>query len=93
VGGLRRSELVALDVRDLHPREHGLAATIRRGKTDQEGHGRTIALPYPADPHLCPVIALRRWLDTAEIERGAVFRRMRRGTTSPPAVSAPSRSP
>jgi integrase len=38
--GCRRSELVALDVEDLHSGDDGLEITIRRSKTDQEGLGR-----------------------------------------------------
>ena len=42
-GAFRRSELVALDVADLEETEDGLKVIIRRSKTDQEGHGETIA--------------------------------------------------
>lgn len=41
----RRSELVALEVRDLDWSEQGLRVTIRRSKTDQEGIGAVIAVP------------------------------------------------
>jgi len=37
--GLRRSELVALDVEDLALSEEGLAIKIRKSKTDQTGRG------------------------------------------------------
>ncbi len=79
VGGLRRSELVAINVGDLRLDDRGYALTIRRSKTDPEGEGRQVALPYSADPLLCPVRALQAWLETGAIERGAVFRRVRRG--------------
>jgi integrase len=42
-GAFRRSELVALDVADLEETEDGFKIIIRRSKTDQEGHGATIA--------------------------------------------------
>ncbi len=35
---------------------------MRRAKTDQEGKGRTVGLPYAADPAACPVRAWRAWL-------------------------------
>jgi integrase len=73
-GALRRSELVALDVEDLDWRAEGAVALIRRSKTDQEGEGRRVALPYGNDPATCPVRALRAWLDAAGIVDGPVFR-------------------
>jgi len=79
VGGLRRSELVAINVGDLKLTDDGYALTIRRGKTDQEAKGRIVALPYSTSRDLCPVTALNQWLEGAKIERGAVFRRIRRG--------------
>src|SRR5882672_6796679 len=71
-GAFRRSELVALDVVDLEEAETGLLVTIRRGKTDQEGAGRTIAIPR--GDVACPVKALRAWLEAAAIEAGPIFR-------------------
>jgi len=71
---LRRSELVSLDVADLDQRDEGLVLHIRRSKTDQEAAGRLTALPRGRDPETCPVGALQRWLDLAEITDGAVFR-------------------
>src|SRR5690606_4218013 len=44
---LRRSELVALDMADItFVQEQGLIIKIRRSKTDAEGRGREIAVPY-----------------------------------------------
>ena len=67
----RRSELVALDVRDLdfHPDGTGLAL-IRRGKTDAGGQGRTAYLSRET------VRWLKIWLEHAEIEEGRIFRRL-----------------
>jgi site-specific recombinase XerD len=44
-GAFRRSELVALNVEDLEETAEGIRITIRRSKTDQEGHGHVIAIP------------------------------------------------
>ncbi len=77
-GAFRRSELVALDVADLAFTNDGLEVTLRRGKTDQEGHGRKIGIPYGSVPTLCPVRAARAWLDAAGIVRGAVLRGVNR---------------
>lgn len=76
-GAFRRSELVALDVADIEVVAEGLRVTIRRGKTDQEGQGATIAIVPGAVA--CPVAAYRAWLDASGIKEGAVFRSIRKG--------------
>jgi site-specific recombinase XerD len=78
-GAFRRSELVALDVADIEENETGLLVTIRRGKTDQEGIGRTIAIPR--GEVACPVKALRAWLEAAAIDAGPIFRPIAKGGT------------
>ncbi len=76
-GALRRSELVALDAE--HIRLNGaLRITIARSKTDQEGQGYTKTIPRLDDEAICPVRALRAWLDAAGIQSGAVFRSVNR---------------
>ena len=77
---LRRSELAAMNVEHLEERGEGLVLTIPRSKTDQEGHGFKVGLPFVENETLCPVRALRRWLDVAQIKDGAIFRRVRRGS-------------
>lgn len=71
-GAFRRSELVALDAEDLEWGTRGVVITIRRSKTDQEGAGRRVAIPFGSD-RTCPVRALRAWLEAAEITAGAIF--------------------
>ncbi len=51
--------------------------TLRKSKTDQEGKGRQVPLHYH-DEQVCPVRALRAWLNAAGIESGPVFRRLDR---------------
>ena len=67
----RRSELVALEVKDLafHPDGTG-QALIRRGKTDVEGQGRVAYLSRET------VRWVKVWLERAGILGGAVFRRL-----------------
>ncbi|MFZ5919301.1 MAG: site-specific integrase [Chloroflexota bacterium] len=75
-GAFRRSELVALDVADV--RLNGrLQITIRQSKTDQEGTGLVKTIPAIGG-QLCPVAALKGWLDAASIASGPVFRRVDR---------------
>jgi integrase len=73
-GAFRRSALVALDVRDLVVDAEGLAVTLRRDKTDQEGRGRTIAIPFSSSAEVCPGRSVRAWLDAAGVSEGAIFR-------------------
>lgn len=75
---LRRSEVVGLDVEDLTFMDEGLVILIRRSKTDQEGHGHRVAVGYGTNPTTCPVTATRRWLATANIKTGPVFRQVDR---------------
>lgn len=77
-GAFRSAELVGLNVEDLHLRTEGLAVLISRSKTDQEGQGRWVGIPYGANEATCPVGAVLTWLEAARITEGAVFRGMNR---------------
>jgi site-specific recombinase XerD len=77
-GGFRRSELAGLAVDDIANEKDGLVATLRRSKTDQEGRGRKVAIPYGSHPETCPVRAYRDWLEAAGQEQGPVFREIDR---------------
>lgn len=78
-GALRRSEVAGLMVEDLVWEPDGLVITLARSKTDQEGEGITKAVPYgDAEGICCPVTALKRWLEAANIAAGPVFRRVTR---------------
>jgi integrase len=73
-GAFRRSELVGLNVKDVEFTCDGLIITVERSKTDQEGRGSKIGIPYGGSPLTCPVRALRSWLTAANISEGPVFR-------------------
>lgn len=72
-GALRRSELVALDWADIAFVEEGLVIAVQRSKTDQEGQGRKIGIPYGRAAAQCPVRALAVWRDRAGGGHGPVF--------------------
>ncbi|MFI4954570.1 MAG: tyrosine-type recombinase/integrase [Gammaproteobacteria bacterium] len=72
-GAFRCSELVSLRMEHLHFEPEGLMIQLPRSKTDQEGKGKTKGLPYGTQI-LCPVSALRHWLEAANITQGALFR-------------------
>ena len=87
-GALRRSELVGLDVVDVKPADAGTVLTLRRSKTDQEGAGRQVGIPYGSHRETCPVRTLQQWLDIAEIDEGPIFRPINRhGTVGPGRLS------
>lgn len=70
--GLRRSELVALDVEDLRYGQRGLRVRIKRSKCDQVGEGRDVVVFRGTGP-TCPVAAVEAWLAAAGIQDGPVF--------------------
>lgn len=76
-GAFRRSELVALRYEDMTEFDSGLELALRRSKTDQEGAGRTVFIPY-ARGSRCPVKALKSWLDLAGVTEGPLFRPINR---------------
>ncbi|MBL6082087.1 site-specific integrase [Belnapia sp. T18] len=78
-GALRRSELVALDLADIRFVAEGMVLTLRRRKTDQEGQGTEIAIPFGQSERTCPVLNLRAWLEAAGITSGPVFVSVNRG--------------
>jgi site-specific recombinase XerD len=75
-GALRRSELVALDIEDIEEAPDGMKVTIRHSKTDQEGAGQSIAVPF--GKIACPVVALKEWIAAAGLRSGAIFRSVNR---------------
>jgi integrase len=84
IGGFRRSELTSLNVEDLRWTEEGLVVRLRRSKTDQEGQGTEVALPWTANAQACAARACRDWLESAGITEGPVFRRMGKNGTCLP---------
>lgn len=77
-GAFRRSELVSLTVADVQCTVDGATVTVRRSKTDQEGHGRKVGIPYGSHRETCPVRALQAWLTAADIQEGPLFRSVNR---------------
>jgi integrase len=77
-GAFRRSELVGLDVEDCAFGKDGLTVTLRRSKTDQEGAGRRIGIPFGSNPETCPVRTMQTWIERAGIGAGPLFRSINR---------------
>lgn len=72
-GGFRRSEISSMRVEDLRFVEEGVIALLRRSKTDQEGIGHKVAIPYGERQVTCPVRNLQRWLRVLGREEGPLF--------------------
>lgn len=72
-GGFRRSEISSLRVEDLRFVEEGVVALLRRSKTDQEGEGHKVAVPYGEHLETCPVRNLKRWIHMLGREEGPLF--------------------
>jgi len=68
---LRRSELVALEKRDVQMVDKGMKLTLRHSKTDQEGEGQVIAVP--SGKTLKPVELLKAWLAVRGSSMGPLF--------------------
>ena len=81
-GAFRRSELVGLDIADCIFNRDGLTINLRRSKTDQEGVGRKIGIPYGSNPDTCPVRNLQTWIEQATITSGPLFRAVNRHNQS-----------
>jgi len=74
-GAFRRSELAHIHLEQLRFVPEGLEILIPRSKTDQAGEGQVCAIPY-GHPQLCPVTAVKVWLEKSAIEQGPLFRCM-----------------
>jgi site-specific recombinase XerD len=78
---LRRSELAALEVTPrvgasgtVEQTPEGLIIHLMRSKTDQDGEGQTVAVPFGSNPSTCPVRAYSAWIEASQIKEGPVFR-------------------
>jgi integrase len=76
-GAFRRSELVAINVEDLSWEPEGVLINLPQSKTDQELEGLTRALPN-GNESICPVNALKDWLERAGITQGPIFKPVNR---------------
>ena len=79
-GGFRRNEIVSLDYDDLDFVPEGLKITLKRSKTDQFGEGTLKGLPYFDSSQYCPVLSLKKWIQTSNIKSGPLFRRFSKGS-------------
>jgi site-specific recombinase XerD len=79
-GGFRRNEIVSLDYDDLDFVTEGVKINLKKSKTDQFGEGSIKGLPYFDKSQYCPVLSLKRWIETSNINSGPLFRRFSKGS-------------
>lgn len=90
-GAFRRSEITAITVENIERVEEGMVIRLDRSKTDQEGRGAEVAIPFAGDKLLCPVRSLATWLSASDISSGPVFRRvLKNGSVGTDALSEES---
>ncbi|MCY0900222.1 MAG: site-specific integrase, partial [Firmicutes bacterium] len=77
-GAFRRSELVGLRREDVQFTGDGLTIWVRHSKTDQEGRGRKVGIPYGSHRPTCPVRSVQAWLAASGITEGPLFRSVNR---------------
>ena len=78
----QRSELSDLDIVDIAFTGDGMLVYVRKSKTDQQAHGREVAIPAGVHADSDPVRLTRAWTDVlAEhgIEDGPLLRAAGRG--------------
>ena len=80
-GAFRRSEVVSLNIEDVEFTRDGLIINLRKSKTDQEGAGRRVGIPFGSHRETCPVRSLQDWIEASNVESGALFRSVNRHGT------------
>jgi integrase len=86
-GAFSESDLVALDVEHLTIHSDRLTVHLPRSKEDQLGRGTVTELPRAANPELCAIRALERWLARVGRSPGPLLRRVRGPSIYPGRVS------
>ncbi len=77
--GWRRSEIVSLDLSDVHFTDQGIMLSLGASKTDQDGsEGRYVGIAYGENKDMCPVLALKRWIEVRGSWPGPLFCRVNR---------------
>jgi len=73
---MRGAELVALTLADIETKPAGVLLTVRRSKTDQDGHGEIVAVAYGNLAATDPVAALAAWRNLRGEQPGTLFTRI-----------------
>ncbi len=87
---MRRSEIVGLDLLDIREEPGGVLVTIRKSKTDEQGHGQIVAVARGKHPTTDPVAALAAWRKLRGHQPGPLFTRFYRSQISLQALAGES---
>lgn len=77
-GAFRRSELVNIQMEHIEWKDQGIDILLTQSKTDQVHQGQFCAIPFGKNL-LCPISALKEWLEIANIKQGPIFREIKKG--------------
>ncbi len=78
-GAFRSAEIVAICIEHLKFTRDGIEIMLPRSKTDQEGRGEIVPIPYGSNPITCPVRAVQDWLNASKLTEGYLFRGIKKG--------------
>jgi integrase len=76
-GAFRRSEVVSLDIGSFEFNDKGLAVSLLQSKTSDTK--QVVYISHARDKDVCPVKALKDWIEKAQIKEGAVFLSLLKG--------------
>jgi integrase len=71
--GWRSAELASLDLADVRLVRDGVRVRLGYSKTDQQGKGREVGIPYGRQIETCPVRALEEWIRVRGSWEGPLF--------------------
>jgi len=78
-GAFRSAETVSIKIEDMTFSRNGIEVMLPRSKTDQDGKGQIVPIPYGCNPLTCPVRSVQDWMTVAEISSGFLFRSFKKG--------------
>lgn len=76
-GAFRRSEVVSINVDNCEFTDKGVTIVLLQSKTSDTA--KTVYISYAKDQDICPVKALKAWLEVSQIKEGAMFRSLLKG--------------
>lgn len=76
-GAFRRSEVAALEIRQLEWVHEGVKVHLDKSKGNQEGRAEVV--PVLCGTDLCPVTALKDWIAAVRLIEGPIFRKITKG--------------
>lgn len=76
-GAFRRSEVVSLDIEHVEFNDKGVAVSLLQSKTSDTK--QLVYIAQARDKDICPVKALKEWIEKAQIKQGAIFRSLLKG--------------